>query len=87
MRPSGDPHDGSDRRHAARCGVGRALEAALRPQGLVLRRGDLVDLDELTANLVAAVYERAYQVTERGQLARARRIANPDLAQRIQRDL
>ena len=36
MRPGGDPHDGSDRRHAARCGVGRALEAALRPQGLAL---------------------------------------------------
>ena len=44
-------------------------DPALRPRGLVLRRGDLIDLDELTANLVAAGYERADQVTERGQFA------------------
>ena len=44
-------------------------DPALRPQGLVLRRGDLVDLDELTASLVAAGYERADQVAERGQFA------------------
>jgi transcription-repair coupling factor (superfamily II helicase) len=41
----------------------------LRPHGLELRVGELVDLDELTADLVAAGYERVDQVEERGQFA------------------
>src|SRR5437660_1379801 len=41
----------------------------LRPRGLTLRRGDLVDLDELAGDLVAAGYERVEQVEDRGQFA------------------
>src|SRR6478752_2612652 len=44
-------------------------DPALRPQGLRLARGDLVDLDELAADLVAAGYERVEQVDDRGQFA------------------
>jgi transcription-repair coupling factor (superfamily II helicase) len=41
----------------------------LRPHGLALAVGDLVDLAELTSDLVAAGYERVDQVEERGQFA------------------
>ncbi|MGI8595137.1 MAG: DEAD/DEAH box helicase, partial [Solirubrobacteraceae bacterium] len=41
----------------------------LRPHGLALAVGELVDLDELSADLVAAGYERVDQVEDRGQFA------------------
>ena len=44
-------------------------DPALRPHGLRLARGDLVDLDELADELVAAGYERVEQVDDRGQFA------------------
>ena len=44
-------------------------DPALRPHGLRIARGDLLDLDELAADLVAAGYERVDQVEERGQFA------------------
>ncbi len=44
-------------------------DPALRPHGFVLRKGDLLDVDECAAQLVAAGYERVDQVEERGQFA------------------
>jgi len=44
-------------------------DPGLRPHGLRLARGDLVDLDELADDLVAAGYERVEQVDDRGQFA------------------
>jgi transcription-repair coupling factor (superfamily II helicase) len=44
-------------------------DPALRPRSFVLRRGELLDLDECAAELVAAGYERMDQVQERGQFA------------------
>ncbi len=44
-------------------------DPSLRPHGFVLRRGDLIDLDETAADLVAAGYERVDQVSDRGQFA------------------
>ncbi len=44
-------------------------EATLRPAGLVLERGEEIDLDEVVRHLSAAGYERVEQVEERGQLA------------------
>jgi transcription-repair coupling factor (superfamily II helicase) len=44
-------------------------DPALRPRGLRIAKGDLVDLDELAADLVAAGYERVDQVEDRGQFA------------------
>src|SRR5829696_7955240 len=41
----------------------------LRPHGFTLRVGDLLDLDEAAADLVAAGYERVDQVEDRGQFA------------------
>ncbi|HEV7773477.1 MAG TPA: transcription-repair coupling factor, partial [Conexibacter sp.] len=41
----------------------------LRPHGFVLKKGDLLDLDECAADLVAAGYERVEQVEDRGQFA------------------
>ncbi|MBE2318856.1 transcription-repair coupling factor [Solirubrobacter sp. CPCC 204708] len=41
----------------------------LRPHGFMLRVGDLIDLNEVSADLVAAGYERVDQVEERGQFA------------------
>jgi transcription-repair coupling factor (superfamily II helicase) len=41
----------------------------LRPHGFTLTRGDLLDLDECAAELVAAGYERVEQVEDRGQFA------------------
>ena len=44
-------------------------DPALRPHGFTLRKGELLDLDEVTAELVAAGYERVDQVEDRGQFA------------------
>ena len=44
-------------------------DPALRPRPFTIRRGDLLDLDELAADLVAAGYERVEQVEDRGQFA------------------
>src|SRR4051794_22883002 len=44
-------------------------DPSLRPKSFWLRVGDLVDLDELAADLVAAGYERVDQVDDRGQFA------------------
>src|SRR4051812_3617734 len=44
-------------------------DPALRPASFVLRKGDLLDLDETAERLVAAGYERADQVEDRGQFA------------------
>ena len=44
-------------------------DPALRPRSFALRVGELLDLDECAAELVAAGYERVDQVTERGQFA------------------
>ena len=44
-------------------------DADLRPRGFTLRKGDLLDLNEASADLVAAGYERVDQVEERGQFA------------------
>ena len=41
----------------------------LRPRGMRIAKGDLIDLDELAADLVAAGYERVEQVEDRGQFA------------------
>ncbi|MGH2873440.1 MAG: transcription-repair coupling factor, partial [Solirubrobacteraceae bacterium] len=44
-------------------------DPSLRPHGFVLRRGDLIDLEETARDLVAAGYERVDQVSDRGQFA------------------
>src|SRR5215211_6607290 len=44
-------------------------EPALRPHGFKVSVGDLLDLDETAADLVAAGYERVDQVEDRGQFA------------------
>ncbi|HEY5342338.1 MAG TPA: transcription-repair coupling factor [Solirubrobacteraceae bacterium] len=44
-------------------------DPALRPHSFTLRTGELLDLDECAAELVAAGYERVEQVEERGQFA------------------
>src|SRR3954451_14202977 len=44
-------------------------DPALRPHSFTLRVGDLLDLDEVAADLVAAGYERVDQVDDRGQFA------------------
>ncbi len=44
-------------------------DPALRPRSFTLRRGELLDLEECANELVAAGYERADQVEERGQFA------------------
>ena len=44
-------------------------DPALRPHSFTLRVGELLDLEECAAALVAAGYERAEQVEERGQFA------------------
>ncbi|MDX6655276.1 MAG: hypothetical protein QOH62_69, partial [Solirubrobacteraceae bacterium] len=44
-------------------------DPALRPSAFTIRKGDLVDLDEVAADLVAAGYERVDQVEDRGQFA------------------
>ncbi|HVF77190.1 MAG TPA: transcription-repair coupling factor, partial [Solirubrobacteraceae bacterium] len=44
-------------------------DPALRPHSFKLRVGDLLDLEECMAELVAAGYERVDQVSERGQFA------------------
>src|SRR4051794_24970027 len=44
-------------------------DPALRPHGFALRVGELLDLEEAAADLVAAGYERVDQVEDRGQFA------------------
>ncbi|HWI70567.1 MAG TPA: transcription-repair coupling factor, partial [Baekduia sp.] len=44
-------------------------DPSLRPTSFRLRVGDLLDLDEVAADLVAAGYERVDQVDDRGQFA------------------
>jgi transcription-repair coupling factor (superfamily II helicase) len=44
-------------------------DPSLRPHSFTLRVGELLDLDECAAELVAAGYERTEQVEERGQFA------------------
>ncbi len=44
-------------------------DPAMRPHAFTLRKGDLIDLDETAAQLVAAGYDRVDQVDERGQFA------------------
>jgi transcription-repair coupling factor (superfamily II helicase) len=44
-------------------------DPALRPQSFTIRKGDLLDLDEVGLQLVAAGYERVDQVEDRGQFA------------------
>ncbi|MGI8580228.1 MAG: transcription-repair coupling factor [Solirubrobacteraceae bacterium] len=44
-------------------------DPALRPHGFTLTKGELLDLDETSADLVAAGYERVEQVEDRGQFA------------------
>jgi transcription-repair coupling factor (superfamily II helicase) len=44
-------------------------DPALRPHSFTLRVGDLIDLDEVGRDLVAAGYERVDQVEDRGQFA------------------
>src|SRR3954454_5035390 len=44
-------------------------DPSLRPKSFWLRVGDLLDLDEVSADLVAAGYERVDQVAARGQFA------------------
>jgi transcription-repair coupling factor (superfamily II helicase) len=44
-------------------------DPSLRPHSFTLRVGDLLDLDEVAADLVAAGYERVDQVEDRGQFA------------------
>jgi transcription-repair coupling factor (superfamily II helicase) len=44
-------------------------DPALRPHGFTLRKGDVLDLGEAAADLVAAGYHRVDQVEERGQFA------------------
>src|SRR5256885_3764287 len=41
----------------------------LRPHGFSIERGGLLDLDEISADLVACGYERVDQVEDRGQFA------------------
>jgi transcription-repair coupling factor (superfamily II helicase) len=44
-------------------------DPALRPHGFVLRKGELLDLDETARDLLSAGYERVEQVDDRGQFA------------------
>jgi transcription-repair coupling factor (superfamily II helicase) len=44
-------------------------DPAMRPHGFTLRKGELLDLGEAAADLVAAGYQRVDQVEERGQFA------------------
>ncbi|HWF53423.1 MAG TPA: transcription-repair coupling factor [Solirubrobacteraceae bacterium] len=44
-------------------------DPSMRPHGFELRAGELMDLDETAADLVAAGYERVDQVEDRGQFA------------------
>jgi transcription-repair coupling factor (superfamily II helicase) len=44
-------------------------DPSLRPHGFTLTKGDLLDLAETAADLVAAGYERVDQVEDRGQFA------------------
>jgi transcription-repair coupling factor (superfamily II helicase) len=72
--------DGDGRHPAARDGAPvvvvsavalseKVPDPALRPRSFTLRTGELLDLDECMAELVAAGYERVDQVSDRGQFA------------------
>jgi transcription-repair coupling factor (superfamily II helicase) len=47
----------------------RIPDPELRPHGLTLKKGDLIDLDEFAVELVDRGYERFEQVEDRGQFA------------------
>lgn len=47
----------------------RVPDPELRPHGFTIEKGDLADLDELAQQLIAAGYERADRVEDRGQFA------------------
>ncbi len=68
--------DAASREHGAPVVVVSAValsekvpDPRLRPHGFTLARGELLDLDECAADLVAAGYERVEQVEDRGQFA------------------
>ncbi len=78
----GAPDDGAESAGATAAGVEppvvvvsavalseKVPDPALRPRSFVLRRGELLDLNECSGELVAAGYERVDQVQERGQFA------------------
>ena len=44
-------------------------DRSMRPHGFELRAGDLIDLEEVALDLIAAGYERVDQVEDRGQFA------------------
>src|SRR4051812_878512 len=44
-------------------------DPSLRPHSVRIAKGDLLDLDELSSDLIAAGYERVEQVEDRGQFA------------------
>src|SRR3954471_5335857 len=44
-------------------------DPSLRPHGFVLKKGDLIDLEETALQLIAAGYQRVDQVEDRGQFA------------------
>jgi transcription-repair coupling factor (superfamily II helicase) len=44
-------------------------DRSLRPHGFTLQTGELLDLDEIAIDLIAAGYERVEQVEDRGQFA------------------
>jgi transcription-repair coupling factor (superfamily II helicase) len=75
-----DSSDGAGRHPSGRDGAPVVVVSAvalsekvpdpeLRPRSFALRTGDLLDLDECMAELVAAGYERVDQVSDRGQFA------------------
>ncbi len=47
----------------------RIPDPELRPHGLTLKKGDLIDLDEFAVELIDRGYERVEQVEDRGQFA------------------
>jgi transcription-repair coupling factor (superfamily II helicase) len=67
---SGDDGDGPAVVVASAVALAEAVpDASLRPGGFTVRRGESVDLSELSGLLVDAGYERLDQVEERGQFA------------------
>ena len=47
----------------------KVADPELRPHGLAIARGDLIDLDEITERLAACGYRRVDQVEDRGEFA------------------
>ncbi len=70
-----DPAEGRAQPHAPVVVVSavalseKVPDPALRPHGFALKLGELLDLEETAADLVAAGYERVDQVEDRGQFA------------------